>query len=201
MPRVTGSLEKAKSISTEPKRGRGQHHQVETAVDWCRFLSHDATHASGGVIIFDRQGLSFTKRSTSSLSSLDPYSDYVEIQVSLKSSSSLSFLYVHATPIRSSPTDGRTDFFSPSSRNHFILGDFNCHHTLWDSKDTSDPRGKKVFDWVISSDLLPSMNLTYPHSSIALLEVASSLRFLLLPALSPSLAQRRCFRTWVFITY
>ena len=62
-------------------------------------------------------------------------------------------------PIRSSPTDGRTDSFSPSilpsSRNLFILGDFNCHHPLWDSRGTSDPRGEEVFDWVISSDLLP----------------------------------------------
>ena len=62
-------------------------------------------------------------------------------------------------PIRSSPTDGRTDSFSPSilpsSRNLFILGDFNCHHPLWDSKGTSDPHGEEVFDWVISSDLLP----------------------------------------------
>ena len=62
-------------------------------------------------------------------------------------------------PIRSSPTNGRTDSFSPSilpsSRNLFILGDFNCHHPLWDSRGTSDPRGEEVFDWVISSDLLP----------------------------------------------
>ena len=62
-------------------------------------------------------------------------------------------------PIRSSPTDGRTDSFSPSilpsSRNRFILGDFHCHHPLWDSKGTSDPRGEEVFDWVISYDLLP----------------------------------------------
>ena len=71
----------------------------------------------------------------------------------------MSFLNVYAPPIRSSPTDGRTDSFSPStlpsSRNLFILGDFNCHHPLWDSRGTSDPRGEKVFDWVISSDLLP----------------------------------------------
>ena len=40
-------------------------------------LSRDATHASGGVIIFVRQSLSFSELSTSSLSSLDPYSDYV----------------------------------------------------------------------------------------------------------------------------
>ena len=40
-------------------------------------LSSDTTHASGGVIIFVRQGPSFFELSTSSLSSLDPYSDYV----------------------------------------------------------------------------------------------------------------------------
>ena len=71
----------------------------------------------------------------------------------------MSFLNVYAPPICSSPTDGRTDSFSfsilSSSRNLFILGDFNCHHPLWDSRGTSDPRGEEVFDWVISSDLLP----------------------------------------------
>ena len=41
------------------------------------------THASGGVVIFVRQGLSFSELSTSSLSSLDPYSDYVGINISL----------------------------------------------------------------------------------------------------------------------
>ena len=55
--------------------------------------------------------------------------------------------------------DGRTDSFSPSilpsSRNLFILGDFNCHHPFWDSRVNSDPCRKEVFDWVISSDLLP----------------------------------------------
>ena len=101
----------------------------------------------------------FSELSTTSLSSLDPYSDYVGVNISLNKSSSVSFLNVYAPPIRSSPTDGRTDSFSPSilpsSRNLFILGDFNCHHPLWDSRGTSDPRGEEVFDWVISSDLLP----------------------------------------------
>ena len=122
-------------------------------------LSPDATHASGGVVIFIRQGLSFSELSTYSLSSLDPYSDYVGINISLSNSSSLSLLNVYGPPILSCPTDGRTDSFSPSilssSRNLFILGDFNCHHSLWDSRGTSDPRGQEVFDWVISSDLLP----------------------------------------------
>ena len=40
-------------------------------------FSTDATQASGGVIIFFRQGLSFSELFTSSLSSLDSYSDYV----------------------------------------------------------------------------------------------------------------------------
>ena len=46
-------------------------------------LSSDTMHASGGVVIFVRQGLSFSELSTSSLSSLDPYSDYVGINISL----------------------------------------------------------------------------------------------------------------------
>ena len=122
-------------------------------------LSPDTTHASGGVIIFVRQCLYFSELSTTSLSSLDPYSDYIGVNISLNNSSSVSFLNVYALPIRSSSTDGRSDSFSPSilpsSRNLFILRNFNCHHPLWDSRGTSDPRGEKVFDWVISSDLLP----------------------------------------------
>ena len=74
----------------------------------------DDTDASGGVIIFVRQGLSFYEFSTSSLSSLDPYSDYVEVNISLNASSSLSFLNVYAPRIRSSPKDSRTNFFSLS---------------------------------------------------------------------------------------
>ena len=59
-------------------------------------LSCNVTHASGGVIIFVRQGLSFSKLSTSSLSSLDPYSDYVGVNISLNNSSFLLFLNVYA---------------------------------------------------------------------------------------------------------
>ena len=127
-------------------------------------LSRDAMQASDGVIIFVRQGLSFSELpplflSTSSLSSLDPYSDYVGVNISLNNSSSLSFFNVYALPIRSSPTDGRTDSFShsifPSSTNLFILGNFNCHHLFSDSRGTSKPRREEVCDWVISSDLLP----------------------------------------------
>ena len=168
-------------------------------------LSTDTTHASGGVVIFVRQSLSFSELSTFSLSSLDPYSDYVGVNISLNNSSSVSFLNVYVLPICSSPTDGRTDSFSPSilpsSRNFFILGDFNCHHPLWDSRGTSDPRGEEVFDWVISSDLPPSMTLTHPLFSIAPLAVAPLLTSPLLLLLLLFLAPGRCFRTWILTTY
>ena len=76
-------------------------------------FSTDVTDASGGVIIFVKQGLFFSELSTSSLSSLGPYSDYVEVNISLNASS-LSFLNVYAPPIRSFTKDSRTNFFSPS---------------------------------------------------------------------------------------
>ena len=75
-------------------------------------FSTNVTDARGGVIIFVRQGLSFSELSTFSLSSLDPYSDYAEVNISLNDSFSLSFLNVYAPPIPSSPKDSRTNFFS-----------------------------------------------------------------------------------------
>ena len=77
-------------------------------------FSTDVADASGGVIIFVKQGLSFSELSTTYLSSLDPYSDYVEVNISLNGSSSLSFLNVYAPLIRSSTKDSRTNFFSLS---------------------------------------------------------------------------------------
>ena len=77
-------------------------------------FSTDVADASGGVIIFVKQGLFFSELYTSSLSSLGPYSDYVEVNISLNNFSSLSFLNVYAPPIRSSTKDSRTNFFSLS---------------------------------------------------------------------------------------
>ena len=59
-------------------------------------FSTDVTDAGGSVIIFVRQGLSFSELSISSLSSLDLYSDYVEVNISQNDSSSLSFLSIYA---------------------------------------------------------------------------------------------------------
>ena len=55
-------------------------------------LSSDTKHCSGGDVIFVRQVLSFSELSTSSLSLLDPHSNYVGINISLNNSSSVSFL-------------------------------------------------------------------------------------------------------------
>ena len=82
-------------------------------------LSRDATHASGGTIIFVRQGL-FSKLSTSCLSFLDPYSDYVGINISLNNSSPLSFLDVNAPHlIFSNGWQNRLLFFLQQKSLHF----------------------------------------------------------------------------------
>ena len=51
-----------------------------------------------------------------------------------------------------SPMDNKTDSFSPSYRN---VGNFNWHNFFWGSKGFSDFCGDEVFNWAISSDLLP----------------------------------------------
>ena len=163
-------------------------------------LSPDATNASGGVIIFVRQGLSFSELSTSSLSLFDLYSDYVGVNISLNNFSSLSFLNVYAPQL-----DGRTDSFSPSilpsSRNLFILGDFNCHHTLWNSRVTDDPVGRKYTTGSFLLTSSSSMTLTCLPFYIAPLAVTPLLTFSLPPLLLPFLVPGRCYRTWVLITY
>ena len=83
-------------------------------------FSTDVADASGGVIIFVKLGISFSELSTSSLSSLDPYSDYVGVNISLNIFSSLSFLNVYAPPIRSSTKDSRTNYFSLSILSSYV---------------------------------------------------------------------------------
>ena len=59
-------------------------------------FSTDVADASGGVIIFVKQSLFSSELSASSLSSLGPYSDYVEVNISPNDSSSLLFLNAYA---------------------------------------------------------------------------------------------------------
>ena len=133
-------------------------------------LSPDATHASGGVIIFVRQGLSFSELSTSSLSLLDSYSDYTEVNISLSNSSLLSFFNMYASPIRSFPKDGKSDSFPPfvlsSSRNLSFLGISIAITPSGTQEVLPTPAEKK---YSTGSSLLtssPSMTLTHPPSTL-----------------------------------
>ena len=77
-------------------------------------------------------------------------------------------------------------------------GGLNCNHFLWDSRGTSDPCGEKVFDWVISSDLLTLNDPDTPN----LLHHSSGSRSSPDISFAPSsLAPGKCFRTWVLTTY
>ena len=113
---------------------------------------------------------------------------------------------MYTLPIRSSSTDGRTDSFSPSilssSRNLFILGDFNCHHPPFGTQELlMTLAGRK---YLTGSSLLtssPSMTLTHPPFSIAPLAVAPLLTSPLPPVLLLFFAPGRCYRTLVLITY
>ena len=162
-------------------------------------LSRDATRATGGVIIFVRQSLSFSELSTSSLSSLDPYSDYVGVNISLNNFSSLSFLNVRVPLFALSrrmaePIPFLTQFFPPPEISLF-----------WRTLIAITPSGTQevlstpaVSKYSTRSSLLtssPSMILTHPPFFIAPLAVVPLLTFPLLPLLLPFLASGRCYRT------
>ena len=169
-------------------------------------LSPDATHASGGVVIFVRQGLSFSELSTSSLSSLDPYSDYVGVNISLNNSASVSFLNVYAPPLFAPPQ--RMAEPIPSLLQFFPLPEIS---SFWETsiaitpsgtqESLPTPAGRKY--WTGSSLLTssPSMTLTHPLLSVAPLAVAPFLTSPLLLLLLLFLASGRCFRTLVLTIY
>ena len=97
------------------------------------FVGHNT---GGGVLTLIHSDLAFSSVSVSSLSSQDPYSDYICVKVLFSNHSPLQFLNLYSPPIRSTP-DSRTRTFSPdilpNSPDTFILGDFNAHHPTWDS--------------------------------------------------------------------
>ena len=111
-------------------------------------------------------GRAFLLSLSLSLSSLDPYFDYVGVNLSLNNSSSFSFLNVYARPIFSSLTDRKTDSFSPSifssSRNFFILGGSTTITPFGTQKVLPTLAGRKYLICVISSVLLPLNNPDIP---------------------------------------
>ena len=159
----------------------------------------------GNVYTNKELSLSFSELTTSSLSLLDPYSDYVGINISLNNSSSVSFLNVY------------TSLFAPSQRMAepipFLPPFFPFPEIslFWGTSIAITPSGtQKVLSipagrmYSTGSSLLtssPSMILTHPPFSIAPLAVAPLLTFPLPPLLSPFLASGRCYRSWVLTTY
>ena len=171
---------------------------------WSGIPSLDATHASSDVIIFVRQSLSISEQSTFSLSSLDPHSDYLGVNISLNNSSSLSFLNVYILLIRSSPTDSRADSFFPLFFSHpktYIFWGTSIAITSSGIQEVlPTPTGRKYLTGSALLNSSPSMTLTYLLFFIAPLAVALPLTFPLIPLLSAFLADGRCFRTWILIT-
>ena len=162
-------------------------------------------YASGGLIIFVKQSLSFFKFSTSFLSLLDSYSDYVGVNISLNNSSLLSFLHVYAPLFTllqqiAEPTPFLPPFF-PLPEISSFWGLQLPSPPLGLKKVLSTPVGKKYLMGSFPLTSFPSMTLTYLLFSIAPLAVATLQISPLLPLLLASLAPGRCFRTWVLITY
>ena len=157
-------------------------------------------HASGGVVIFVTQGLSFSELSTSSLSSLDPYSDYVGINISLNNSSSVSFLNVYdplfACPQRmAEPIPPLPPFFLSQQISSFWWTSI-ANTPSGNQESLPTPVGRKYSTGSSPLTSSPSMTLTY-----LLFSIAPLLTVPLLSPPSPFLALGRCFRTWLLITY
>ena len=169
-------------------------------------LSPDPTHATGGVIIFVRQGLSFSKLSTSSLSSLDSYSDYAGVNISLNNFSSVSFLNVYASrsfaPLQrvAEPIPSLPPSFPPLEISSF-LGTSIAITPSGTQEVLPTSAGRKYSTGSSPLTSSPSMTLTHPPFSIAPLAVAPLLTSPLLLLLLPFLALGTGFRTWVLTTY
>ena len=162
-------------------------------------LSSDTTHASGGVVTFVRQGLSFFELATSSLSSLDPYSDYVPINISLNNSFSVSFLNVYAPPSAppqrmAEPIPFLPPFFPPEISS--FLGTSITITPFGTQEVPPTPAGRKYSTGSFLLISSPSMTLPHPPFSIAPLLTSP-----LLPPLLPFPAPGRCYRTLFLTTY
>ena len=135
----------------------------------------------GGVLILVKTGLSYTSLSTQSLSSLDPSSDYLAIAVKIKGAAPIHLFNVYVPPIRSCSSDSRPKSFSPfllpSSPTTYIFGDFNSHHSSWDSHS---PKTNQEKICLIGSSLLIFYLLITPNTTpyyIVPLETALPLIF------------------------
>ena len=144
---------------------------------------------AGGVVIFVRQGLSFSELSTSSLSSLDPYSDYVRINISLNNCSSLSLPNVYAPP---PPIPFLPPFFPPPEISSFWGTSIAITASV--VQEVLPTPAKRKYS--TGSSLLTSSPLNDPDTPTLLHRASPDICF------APSfLAPGKCCRTWVLTTY
>ena len=114
----------------------------------------DSTGNLGGsVLILVKNGLTYSFLSTQHLSSLDPSSIYLAITVKIKGASPTHLFNFYVPPICFSDSRPKS-FLLSSFPTTYIFGDFNCHHSSWDSHSPEDQFGKDLFDWLLSSGLL-----------------------------------------------
>ena len=134
-------------------------------------LSLDATHASGGVVIFVRQGLSFSELSTSSFSSLDPYSDCVGVNILLTTPPRCHFFMCTPTLVAppqrmAKPIPSLLQFFPPPETFSF-WGTSIAITPSGTQKVLPTPAGRKYSTGPSLLTSSPSMTLTHPPFSIA----------------------------------
>ena len=112
------------------------------------------------------------------------------------------------TPFRSSPTDSKTESFTPSifpsSKNLFILRNFNRDLTVTPSGTQTillAHEGRKHLIGSSSLNSIPPNHADIPTHLHHFSGNRYSPGIFFTPPPAPSLAPGRCFRTWVLITY
>ena len=130
-------------------------------------LSSNTTHASGSVIIFVRQGLSFSELSTSSSSSLDSYPDDVGFNNSPRSLSLMCMLPLFTFRRRiAEPIPFLPSFFPPPEISYFC-GTSIAITPSGTQKVLPTPEGRKYSIALFLLTSCPSMTLINLLFSIA----------------------------------
>ena len=121
-------------------------------------VSFGGHNTGGGVLTLSHSDLAFSPVSVSSLSSQDPYSDYICVKVLFSNHSPLQFLNLYFPPIRSTPSDSHTGTFSPDKvlfSNHSPLQFLNLYFPPIRSTPSDSHTG------TFSPDILPNSPDTF----------------------------------------
>ena len=167
----------------------------------CSVLRSDCLHSQSGILSPDNQlamtgivifvGRTYHLNFLHPLSSFDPYSDYVGVNMSLTNSFSLSFLTVYAPPIHSSTkSPSPPPFFRQKYLHSGAL------------QLPQSPVGLIGYFWppwwesICLGVLLGPLPLNYPNTTTPLYPFSGSRSSPDISFAPSSLAAGRCFRTW-----